>query len=55
MQHVSLAEIQHELGISDKKLFNTSLSIRESDKLKSMERRTLSFEASAGEDPHEVS
>lgn len=54
MQYASLAEIQHELGISGKKLFNTSLSIRESDKLKSCEKRSLSFEASAGEDPHEV-
>ncbi|KID94297.1 non-ribosomal peptide synthetase, partial [Metarhizium majus ARSEF 297] len=53
MQYASLAEIQHELGISGKKLFNTSLSIRESDKLKSCEKRSLSFEASAGEDPHE--
>ncbi|KAK8920223.1 Nonribosomal peptide synthetase dtxS1 [Metarhizium anisopliae] len=54
MQYASLAEIQHELGISGKKLFNTSLSIRESDKLKSYEKRSLSFEASAGEDPHEI-
>lgn len=55
MQHASLAEIQHKLGISGKKLFNTSLSIRESDKLKSQERRSLSFESSGGQDPHEVS
>lgn len=55
MQHASLAEIQHKLGISGQKLFNTSLSIRESDKLKSPERRSLSFESSGGEDPHEVS
>ncbi|KAG8427478.1 Nonribosomal peptide synthetase [Metarhizium acridum] len=54
MQYASLAEIQHELGISEKKLFNTSLSIRESEKLKSPEKRSLSFESSAGEDPHEV-
>ncbi|OAA35077.1 non-ribosomal peptide synthetase [Metarhizium rileyi] len=53
MQYASLAEIQHELGISGKKLFNTSLSIRESDKLRSSEQRSLSFESSAGEDPHE--
>ncbi|KHN96131.1 non-ribosomal peptide synthetase [Metarhizium album ARSEF 1941] len=53
MQYASLAEIQHELGLSGKKLFNTSFSIRASDKLKSSENRSLSFESSGGEDPHE--
>ncbi|KAK2738486.1 Non-ribosomal peptide synthetase [Myotisia sp. PD_48] len=53
MQHASLAEIQHQLGISGKSLFNTSLSIRESDKLKSEEARSIIFSDSNGEDPHE--
>lgn len=54
MQHASLAEIQHHLGLSGKRLFNTSLSIREADKLKGPEARTFSFENDVGEDPHEV-
>ncbi len=54
IQHVSLAKIQHELGFSGKRLFNTSLSIRGSDKFKSYEKRSLSFEPYNGEDPHEV-
>ncbi|KJZ74704.1 hypothetical protein HIM_05821 [Hirsutella minnesotensis 3608] len=53
MQHASLAEIQHQLGLAGKRLFNTSLSIREADKLKGPETRTFSFEVDAGEDPHE--
>ncbi|EQK97488.1 non-ribosomal peptide synthetase [Ophiocordyceps sinensis CO18] len=53
MQHASLAEIQHRLGLSGQRLFNTSLSIREADKLKGPDARTFSFENDTGEDPHE--
>ncbi|KAM4055831.1 AMP-binding enzyme [Hirsutella rhossiliensis] len=53
MQHASLAEIQHHLGLSGQRLFNTSLSIREADKLKGTDARTFSFENDTGEDPHE--
>ncbi|PHH84108.1 hypothetical protein CDD83_2462 [Cordyceps sp. RAO-2017] len=53
MQHASLAEIQHHLGLSGRRLFNTSLSIREADKLKGTDNRTISFENDTGEDPHE--
>ncbi|PFH61911.1 hypothetical protein XA68_15784 [Ophiocordyceps unilateralis] len=53
MQHASLAEIQHHLGISGRRLFNTSLSIREADKLKATDNRTITLDSDVGEDPHE--
>lgn len=54
IQHASLAEIQHQLGLSGRRLFNTALSIREADKFTSNEERSISFESRNGEDPHEV-
>lgn len=56
IQHTSLAEIQHQLGLSGRRLFNTSLSIQASNKAKvSPERkRGLSFKSHNGEDSHEV-
>ncbi|RDA85881.1 hypothetical protein CP532_2707 [Ophiocordyceps camponoti-leonardi (nom. inval.)] len=53
MQHASLAEIQHHLGLSGQRLFNTSLSIREADKLKGTDTRTITLDSDVGEDPHE--
>ncbi|KAJ6446710.1 AMP-binding domain-containing protein [Purpureocillium lavendulum] len=53
IQHTSLAEIQHELGLSGKRLFNTALSIREADKFKAGDDRTIEFQPYNGEDPHE--
>ncbi|PHH76729.1 hypothetical protein CDD80_1284 [Ophiocordyceps camponoti-rufipedis] len=53
MQHASLAEIQHHLGLSGQRLFNTSLSIREADKLQGTEDRSILMESDVGEDPHE--
>jgi non-ribosomal peptide synthase protein (TIGR01720 family) len=54
LQHVSLAEIQHQLGLGGQRLFNTSLSVQEVEKFTSTEKRSLSFESQDGEDPHEV-
>ncbi|OAQ84905.1 HC-toxin synthetase [Purpureocillium lilacinum] len=53
IQHTSLAEIQHELGLSGQRLFNTALSIREADKFKAGDDRTVEFQPYNGEDPHE--
>ncbi|UNI13948.1 NRPS [Purpureocillium takamizusanense] len=53
IQHTSLAEIQHELGLSGQRLFNTALSIREADKFKAGDDRTIEFQPYNGEDPHE--
>ncbi|KAK5988782.1 Nonribosomal peptide synthetase dtxS1 [Cladobotryum mycophilum] len=53
IQHASLAEIQHQLGLSGKPLFNTSLSIREADKFSAGENVAISFELHDGDDPHE--
>lgn len=54
IQHVSLAEIQHHLGLSGRRLFNTSLSVRPAEKEKAEEERGLSFDVRAGGDAHEV-
>lgn len=56
IQHTSLAEIQHQLGLSGRRLFNTSLSIQASNKAKvgPERKRGLSFKSHNGEDSHEV-
>jgi hypothetical protein len=56
IQHTSLAEIQHQLGLSGQRLFNTSLSIQASNKAKAgpERERGLSFKSHNGEDSHEV-
>lgn len=56
IQHTSLAEIQHQLGLSGRRLFNTSLSIQASNKAKAgpERQRGLSFKSHNGEDSHEV-
>ncbi|PHH90935.1 hypothetical protein CDD83_2187 [Cordyceps sp. RAO-2017] len=53
IQHVSLAEIQHHLGLSGRRLFNTSLSIRPAEKEKAEREQGLSFDVLAGGDAHE--
>ncbi|KAM4065675.1 AMP-binding enzyme [Hirsutella rhossiliensis] len=53
IQHVSLAEIQHHLGLSGRRLFNTSLSVRPAEKEKADEARGVSFDVLAGGDAHE--
>lgn len=56
IQHTSLAEIQHQLGLSGRRLFNTSLSIQASHKTRAgpERERGLSFKSHNGEDSHEV-
>ncbi|KAK2825760.1 NRPS, partial [Arthroderma sp. PD_2] len=53
IQHTSLADIQHHVGLAGRRLFNTALSIRGGDKLKGDENANLSFESCTGEDPNE--
>ncbi|KFY79792.1 hypothetical protein V499_01225 [Pseudogymnoascus sp. VKM F-103] len=55
IQHTSLAEIQHQIGLSGRRLFNTSLSIHASNKAKAGPERQkgLSFKSHNGEDSHE--
>ncbi|KAK5999215.1 Nonribosomal peptide synthase atnA [Cladobotryum mycophilum] len=53
IQHASLAEIQHELGLSGQRLFNTSLSIRQANNDEAERAEGLSFDILNGEDSHE--
>lgn len=53
-QHVSLAEIQHALGLSGKPLFNTAVTIREGDKFDVGDDRSIGFKYHDHQDPHEV-
>ncbi|KAL5353196.1 hypothetical protein ACLOAV_001229 [Pseudogymnoascus australis] len=55
IQHTSLAEIQHQLGLSGRRLFNTSLSIQASNKANAGPERKkgLSLKSHNGEDSHE--
>ncbi|PFH58188.1 hypothetical protein XA68_14045 [Ophiocordyceps unilateralis] len=53
IQHVSLAEIQHHLGLSGRRMFNTSLSIRANEKEKGVAESGLSFDILSGGDAHE--
>ncbi|KAK5996523.1 Nonribosomal peptide synthase atnA [Cladobotryum mycophilum] len=52
IQHVSLAEIQHALGLSGKQLFNTILTIREKLALHAIGSQIV-FQEFAIQDPHE--
>jgi non-ribosomal peptide synthetase component F len=52
-QHVSLAEIQHE--ISSKQLFNTNITVREARKGASVTDPGMHLVEISEEDPHEVS
>lgn len=53
-QHVSLAEIQHELQLYDQQLFNTMISVREIWHFKKLSNSEIRFEDKGGDDPHEV-
>ncbi len=52
-QHCSLAQVQHELGLAGKPLYNTSISTQNHQQQDGGE--TLSFEMEAAHDPSEVS
>jgi hypothetical protein len=55
IQHASLAEIQHHLRLSGRRLFNTSLSINHQGTNGVDEsKRGISFDIQGGEDAHEV-
>jgi non-ribosomal peptide synthetase component F len=54
IQNVSMAEILHRLGLSGRRLFNTSLSIRYAAKNEAGPKRGLSFQTLSSEDAHEV-
>lgn len=52
IQHVSLADLQHRLGISGRML-NTAISLRGKDKAKEAQSNSINFEAGEEEDQHE--
>lgn len=52
IQHVSLAELQHRLGISGRML-NTAISLRGSEKQKNEKDASFRCEATEEDDPHE--
>jgi hypothetical protein len=54
-QHTSLAQVQHDLGLSGKSLFNTAVSIQNHSEAETAERSGLLFEQMEGYDPSEVS
>jgi len=53
-QHCSLAQLQHELGLAGKPLYNTSISTQNLQQQNDA-GETLSFDMEAGHDPSEVS
>jgi non-ribosomal peptide synthetase component F len=52
-QNVSMADIQHHLGLSGRQLFNTSLSIHDTRTQKCAPKK-ISFQVVRSEDAHEV-
>ena len=54
-QHTSLAQVQHDLGLSGKSLFNTAVSIQNHSDVEAAEQSGLLFEQIEGHDPSEVS
>ncbi|KJZ73809.1 hypothetical protein HIM_06702 [Hirsutella minnesotensis 3608] len=52
-QHASLAEIQHAIGITGRRLFNTAMSVREADRFETGAKKTLSLNYHDHQDPHE--
>ncbi|KAI4155608.1 MAG: hypothetical protein LQ340_000881 [Diploschistes diacapsis] len=52
-QHSSLAQVQHELKIPGKALFNTAVSIQGSSSSDNVEGNTISFETMVAHDPSE--
>jgi non-ribosomal peptide synthase protein (TIGR01720 family) len=53
-QHASLAEIQHELGIGSRQLFNTAITVREGTSSKNRSLGAVEFQEVHSDDPHEV-
>jgi hypothetical protein len=53
-QHTSLAEIQHELGIGSRQLFNTAITVREGTSSKNRSLGAVEFQEVHSDDPHEV-
>lgn len=54
-QRCSLAQVQHELGLQGKQIFNTALSIQNHSASDITETSTLVFTAQEAHDPNEVS
>lgn len=53
-QRCSLAQVQHELGLQGKQIFNTALSIQNHSKSSDSEEGSLTFTAREAHDPSEV-
>jgi non-ribosomal peptide synthase protein (TIGR01720 family) len=53
-QRCSLAQVQHELGLQGKQIFNTALSIQNHSKSSDSEEGSLTFTAQEAHDPSEV-
>lgn len=54
-QHVSLAEVQHRIGLRGRPLFNTALTVREADRFAVSKQRSMEMQYQDHQDPHEVS
>ncbi|KAJ5798287.1 non-ribosomal peptide synthetase [Penicillium pulvis] len=52
-QHVSLAEVQHRIGIRGRPLFNTALTVREADRFTTRDKRSMEMQYQDHQDPHE--
>jgi len=52
-QHCSLAQVQHDIGLSGKALFNTAVSIQGESPSDNPEDVTIAFETTDAEDPSE--
>ncbi|KAK5988791.1 Nonribosomal peptide synthase atnA [Cladobotryum mycophilum] len=52
-QHASLAEIQHAIGLSGRRLFNTAMTVREADRFDGNDTRSISLQYHDHQDPHE--
>jgi len=52
-QHSSLAQVQHDLGLSGKSLFNTAVSIQGESPSGNSDEVTIAFESTDAEDPSE--
>ncbi|KJZ73252.1 hypothetical protein HIM_07449 [Hirsutella minnesotensis 3608] len=52
-QHASLADVQHAIGLTGRRLFNTAMSVREADRREANETRSISLQYHNHQDPHE--
>jgi amino acid adenylation domain-containing protein/non-ribosomal peptide synthase protein (TIGR01720 family) len=52
--HISIAKLQHELGLGGRQLFNTAISVRDMWRNKSPEPSRIRFSDVSEEDPNEV-